>query len=292
MSTQGPCENATSPIDITTPNQSCTTICDYKFKYALSDCVLINQGDYLEIKTSSIGNTISFNNSPYTVKETRLYQPSLHTFNGSHLTGELIIHHIGGGHNLLVCIPVTTSNGKSKSVNFFDAFLPYAPQNQGTTTNVNVTNWSLNSVIPTGGYYFYQATAPFPPCTGVFNFIVFGKSIAAQVSQDALSHLTSVIKKNTLQARKAPDGGLYYNSRGTLDDGGGGSDIYIDCKPVGQECIDDGDEGNGGDFELPKTLTLPPLNELINNPIFSVVMGVALLIVLKKLYNVILGKIS
>lgn len=61
---------------------------------------------------------------------------------------------------------------------------------------------------------------------------------------------------------------------------------------MGQECIDDGDEGDGGDFELPKTLTLPPLNELINNPIFSVVMGVALLIVLKKLYNVILGKIS
>ena len=175
MSTEGPCENATSPINITTSNLVCSNVCNYQYSYALSDCQLSNQGDYIAIKTNATGNNVTFNNAPYALIETRLYQPSLHTFNGVHLTAELIIQHMGSDKNLLVCIPVTTSDGKSKSVDFFNSFLPYAPQNQGSQTNVNVNNWSLNNVVPIGGYYYYRGTAPFPPCTGVFNIIVFDK---------------------------------------------------------------------------------------------------------------------
>ena len=229
MSTAGPCENATSPIDITKADETCSKICNYKFSYALSDCQLMNQGDYLQIQTSTDNNDITFNNSPYSLKETRLYQPSLHTFNGEHLTAELIIHQISGGNNLLVCIPVTITNGKSASVDFFHAFLPYAPQKKGTKTTVNVTNWSLNNVIPQGKYYFYQGTAPFPPCTGTYNIIVFDKAVAAQVSQDDMAHLTAVVAKNQLSTH-APASGVYSNSTGTITQGVDSNDIYIDCQ--------------------------------------------------------------
>ena len=292
MSTTGPCENATSPINITSANQSCIKICDYQFSYALSDCQLINQGDYLEIQTAKSGNMVTFNNLPFRVIETRLYQPSLHTFNGTHLSGELIIQHMGREHNLLICIPITTSNGKSKSADFFNTFIPYAPQNKGGQANVNVNNWSLNNVIPKGGYYFYQATSPFPPCIGLYNIVVFDKSVAAQISNTDMPHLTAAIQRNTLSAKSAPDGGLYYNKAGTSTRGGGGSgessDIYIDCKPVGSQEVEDSDIKV---LEIPKTFNLPSFSAIKDSPYAAIGAGIILLIVFKQLYNKILDKL-
>ena len=262
-----------------------------KYSYALSDCKLINQGDYLEIQTSKSGNMVTFNNLPYNMVGARLYQPSLHTFNGSHLSGELIIQHMGGENNLLICIPITTSNGKSKSVDFFNAFIPYAPQSKGGQTNVNVNNWSFNNVIPIGGYYFYKATLPFPPCIGSYNIVVFGKSDAAQISNTDVPHLTAAIQRNTLSAKSAPDGGLYHNAAGTTSHGGGGSeasDIYIDCKPVGSQEIEDSDVRA---LEIPKTFNLPSLSEIKDSPYAAIGIGFILLIIFKKLYNKILDKL-
>ena len=289
MSTAGSCESATSPINMASANAFCSKICDYKYSYALSDCQLINQGDYLEIQTSKSGNMVTFNNLPYNMVGARLYQPSLHTFSGSHLSGELIIQHMGGESNLLICIPITTSNGKSKSVDFFNAFIPYAPQSKGGQTNVNVNNWSFNNVIPIGGYYFYKATLPFPPCIGSYNIVVFGKSDAAQISNTDLPHLTAAIQRNTLSTKSAPDGGLYYNKAGTTSHGGGeASDIYIDCKPVGSQEMEDSDVRA---LEIPKTFNFPSLREIIDSPYAAVGIGVILLIIFKKLYNKILDKL-
>ena len=289
MSTMGPCESATSPINITSANQSCSKICDYQYSYALSDCKLINQGDYLEIQTAKSGNMVTFNNLPYNVVETRLYQPSLHTFDGVHLSGELIIQHMGRENNLLICIPITTSNGKSKSADFFNAFIPYAPQTKGGKSNVNVNNWSLNNVIPIGGYYFYQATAPFPPCIGSYNIVVFDKSGAAQISNIDIPHLTAAIQRNTLSAKSAPDGGVYYNKGGTISHGGGSSsDIYIDCQPVGSQEVEDSDVRV---LEIPKTFKLPSLSDIKDSPYAAIGIGFILLIIFKKLYNKVLDKL-
>jgi len=288
MSTEGPCENATSPINITTSDLVCSNVCDYKYSYALSDCQLSNQGDYIAIKTNTTGNNVTFNNTPFNLIETRLYQPSLHTFNGVHLTAELIIQHMSGDQNLLICIPVTTSNGKSKSVDFFNSFLPYAPQNEGAQTNVNVNNWSLNNVVPIGGYYYYRATAPFPPCTGIFNIIVFDKSSVAQMSSDDLPHLTSVITRNTLRARDSPAGGLYYNSSGTISQGAGSNDIYIDCQPVGSGEEEDDDIHV---THIPKPFKHPNFKKFASSKYASVAIGVILLIVLKKVYDKVLDKL-
>ena len=170
--TANPCEHATAPINITQSSKSCKSICNYTYQYALSDCVLVNQGDYLQINTSKSGNNVQFNNAVYNLQEVRIYQPSLHTFNGGRAHAEIMIHHVGGGNNLLVCIPIKTANGASKSVDFFNSFIPYIPQRDGQSATVNVSNWSLNNVIPKGPYYFYRGTLPYPPCTGVYNIIV------------------------------------------------------------------------------------------------------------------------
>ena len=277
MSTAGPCKNATSPINITTTAARCKKICDYSFKYALSDCVLTNKGSYLDIKTTLLGNMVLFNNERMNVKEVRLYHPSLHTFNTSHVDAELVIHHIGGGHNLLVCIPINIADGQSKSTDFFHSFLPYIPQNEGDKATANVTNWSLNDIIPKAPYYFYQATAPYPPCTGVYNIIVFDKGTGVHMLRADAKQL-SVIKENKLDIHKVSDSGLYYNKTGT---GTVADDIYIDCRPV----------GSSGEVEPePVTEDKSPksLKDLMENPLFSILGGIIILITLKKMYNRIL----
>ena len=295
MRTAGPCQTATSPIDITSTDQVCSKICDYKFSYPLSDCKLSNEGEYLSIITSNSDNIVTFNNIPYDVVESRLYHPSLHTYNGAHADAELIIQHMGaGGRNLLVCIPVMGAAGNSKSIDFFNAFVPYAPQNEGTQTNVNVTTWSLGNVIPTAGYYFYQATAPFPPCTGIYNIVVFDKSSAAQILTEDLPHLTSVISQNSYIAKNPPSAGFYYNSSGTLAQGVSSSEIYIDCQPVGEE--EEEEEIHTYnipkfDFQKEELEFKKIMKSKWGRPIILIGSGILLLVLLKKIYDKALEKL-
>ena len=298
MSTEGPCTTSTSPINISESAKACSSICNYQYSYALSDCQLANQGDYLSIIASQSGNSITFNNTTYSLVAARLYRPSLHTYNGSHTNAELIIVHGGsGGKNLLVCIPVVTSSGSSKSANFFSAFVPLAPQSAGGKTSVNVNNWSLNDVIPSAGYYFYQATSPFPPCTGIFNFIVFDRSSPAYMAEADLPHLEAVITAQTYVAKAPPASGLFYNSRGTLSEGssGGDSEIYIDCRPVGQEDDDDEDESvytiPKFNFEHDEDKIKKFLQGKWGTALISILMGMIALMMLKKVYNIALNKL-
>ena len=283
MSIAGPCQNATAPVNITSTATACTKICEYTHKYALSDCSLQNKGKYLQIDVTKTGNTVFFNNARYNVKEVRLYQPSLHTYNSKHATGELIIHHVSAGNNLLVCIPLNVvAQGASKSARFFSQFLPFAPQKSGESSAPNVSNWGLDNVIPVGAYYFYQGTAPYPPCTGTYNFIVFDLTSAAFMGLDSAQHMLAVVEKNTLPVHGSPQNGLYYNKSGT---GSLTTDIYIDCQPVG----DDDDED-----EEPYPITpssAPTFEDIMSNPFFAIAVGAVALIVFKKLYTSMLNKL-
>ena len=292
MSTDNPCTNSTAPIDIQPTKATCDQICQYKYQYSLSNCILSNEGDYLQIQTTPNGNSIFLNNNLYNVKETRLYYPSLHTFNGTHAKAELIIHHTSDEKNFLVCIPVGISPASSPSSDFFSAFLKYTPQTEGNKVNVNVSNWSLNSVIPKGAYYFYQATAPYPPCAGVYNLIVFDYSVKATMSAAMAAYLTSGIKKNTYTTHKAASA-LYYNAGGTMAGDTEASDIYIDCQPVKVEGDDGTNDEDSADSSSAITLKTPPsLRDMINSPFFKVGVGLTLFLILKKIYNKFLKMIS
>lgn len=306
MSTQGPCQTATSPINISKSAKDCTSICNYQYSYGLSDCQLTNKGDYLSIITSQSGNSVSFNNTIYSLTGCRLYRPSLHTYNGSHAEAELILVHGGsGGKNLLVCIPVVSGKGSSQSATFFNAFVPLAPQTEGGKASVNVNNWTLNTVIPKAGYYFYQATAPFPPCTGSFNFVVFDKSSPAYIAAADLPHLEAAVKAQTYVVKPTIPTGLFYNRGGTINGGapgisgsssgnsGSDSEIYIDCRPVGQEDDDDEDESV---YTIPKFNFEHDEDKLkqffkgkTGMTLVSVLVGIVALIILKKVYNIVLG---
>ena len=308
MSTQGPCQTATSPINISKTTKDCTSICNYKYSYGLSDCQLANKGDYLSIITTQSGSNVTFNNTIYSLAGCRLYRPSLHTFNGEHADAELILVHGGsGGKNLLVCIPVVSGDGSSQSANFFNAFVPLAPQAEGGKTSVNVNNWTLNSVIPRAGYYFYQATAPFPPCTGSFNFVVFDKTSPAYIAASDLPHLEAVITAQTYVVKPSIPTGLFYNRSGTIAgssdsanketfaSGSNDSEIYIDCRPVGQEDDDDEDDSvytiPKFNFEHDEDKIKQFLQGKTGTTLISLLIGIVALMILKKVYNTVLNKL-
>ena len=307
MSTQGPCQTSTSPINISKSAKDCTSICNYQYSYGLSDCQLTNKGDYLSIITSQSGNSVSFNNTTYSLTGCRLYRPSLHTYNGAHAEAELILVHGGsGGKNLLVCIPVVSGNGSSQSANFFNAFVPLAPQTEGGKASVNVNNWTLNTVIPKAGYYFYQATAPFPPCTGSFNFVVFDKTSPAYIAASDLPHLEAVITAQTYVVKPTIPTGLFYNRGGTINSGVGNSskesfsgnsssdsEIYIDCRPVGQEDDDDEDDSvytiPKFNFEHDEDKIKQFFKGKTGTTLVSILVGIVTLMILKKVYNIALS---
>ena len=249
---------------------------------------MVNQGDYLQINTSKSGNNVQFNNAVYNLQEVRIYQPSLHTFNGGRAHAEIMIHHVGGGNNLLVCIPIKTANGASKSVDFFNSFIPYIPQRDGQSATVNVSNWSLNNVIPKGPYYFYRGTLPYPPCTGVYNIIVFDIAVGAQMSTSDFEKLSSLIQANSITIKSAPEGGLFYNSSGTIIGESEGDDIYIDCQPVSEK----GPITESSTYKKLPSLKSEDFEKLLKNPAFDIAAGVVILIIFKKLWDWVYGKVE
>ena len=97
------CTNTNAPVNMKATNQYCNVECSYDFKYnPNSSCTVTNRGNYLEIATDG-PDKASFNMGPMAVRSVRLYQPSLHTFNGARAAAELIIQHsTNAGQNVLV----------------------------------------------------------------------------------------------------------------------------------------------------------------------------------------------
>ena len=114
------CNTSPINIDMNTSVPSCNILCSYKYDYNDSKCVVsINSLGYLEIKydlkRDGTEAQSSLNRDNYNIADIRIYQPSIHTYDGKKTDVELIIHHgvgsVGSGispysHNsrILFCI--------------------------------------------------------------------------------------------------------------------------------------------------------------------------------------------
>ena len=242
----------TEPVNIRdTIKQICKEECSYKFNYnPNSSAIVTNQNTYLDIKVDG-NNNIRFNDYKVTLNDVRLYQPSLHLFDGQQVPAELIISHSGYGHTILVCVPIIVGNGRGKSNSFFEQLIPNITPNTDKTTpnkqSINVSKWSLNDVIPSSTFYFYVGKYPYPPCNGKVNVIVFGKNNAARISSKDLKLLQALIspvnysQTQTLSAVAKTTPMLMVNAASVGGGGGGamgpnaqGEDYFIfdECQPV------------------------------------------------------------
>lgn len=229
------------PVNLMYTKQTCKEECSFNFDYNKnSSCMATNKGDYLEIKVDGHNNVL-FNNFKVRVKNFRMYQPSLHLFNGLKADAEMIIEHKGAKHTLLVCIPITSSDNYGNSNRFFHQFIPVIPSADDEPKHrISVNNWSLNSVVPDAPFYFYSGPLPYPPCDGTNSIIVFSKDHGITINPDDYDTLQNAITSVTLSDKKRLKAiaknttMVMFNKTGSQPPGAAtkGHVIFEDCQPI------------------------------------------------------------
>ena len=235
------CAQSTSPVNIlNNPQFNCDLKCDFSYNYTTSPVLIIsNKSEYLSIKLDSVQN-ITYNASTYSLNEMRIYQPSLHSYNGKKTDAELIIIHTRDTSvgNLLVCVPIMTGSVNSDSLAIIDKIVSNASlmtNSSNKTTNVNIPTFSVKTLIPLKPYYSYSGTLPYPPCNGEYDYIVFNKDENAilSISAKAFNALSKIITKNAYPIRQ--NGGVFYNKKGPSPSTNTSDDIYMECVPTGSD---------------------------------------------------------
>tara|TARA_B110000046_G_scaffold185932_1_gene230542 strand:- start:1431 stop:2366 length:936 start_codon:yes stop_codon:yes gene_type:complete len=205
--------NCDKPVDIKDMGQTCKGFCSYKYDYNPYSSVKVkSMKDHLVIKVDG-DNKITFNKYSLGLDQTggddtdkwdewgavKIFQPSIHLFNGKQTAGEIIISHSGSNHRVLVCVPIIVKDGGGVSNNFFSQTIPHI-LSVGTdpgVKNINVSKWSLNDIVPVGDFYFYNGALPYFPCTKNvetrINVIAFGIKSAATINAEDFTKLQSLI---------------------------------------------------------------------------------------------------
>jgi carbonic anhydrase len=278
------CLNATSPIDLVNINANdCSLKCEYSFKYPISTLSGRNNGEYLSFSyEQQQSSPVLFNKEKYYVESMRLYRPSLHTFNGSKADAELVIihNHLAATNNLLVCIPIMAVSSNTETFDRIISQMGEKANKDGEMTNIVLNSFSLQNIVPKKPYYYYTGTLPYTPCNGSYEYVVFDKKDALQISSSSLRLLNSLITESKYNIKQSKTG-FYYNKLGPRTNlATGEDDIYIECNPTGED----------GEILVPKSkksLGLDfgdTMSKIIDNTIFKIVMIIiAILIGLKLL---------
>ena len=277
------CPNANAPIDISLQNISgkCDLKCAYSFNYPSSSCNVTNRGTYILMNyDSSSTPPVTYNTNPYTVKEIRIYNPSLHSFGNKKSVGEIIIIHISnkGGNPLLVCVPLEEDNSNTKGSSDLTAIIDTMATNapsDGESTNVSINDFTLNDFVPKKPFFSYTAIQPYQPCIGNVDLIVFGKLLSScKISTDTLQKFKMIIAPNTYTIKKGPF--FFYNSKGPDSSNITDDEIFIDCKPVNSS-TEETTITNQTDTDTDTSFSM---KDIVNNPAFIFIMTFLAIIVI------------
>lgn len=265
-------EYCLSPVNISSTDPSikeCNIYCTYYYDYNDSSCIVSTNtndpsGNYLDIKYDSknSGTTpqVGFNGQNYNVSSIRVYQPSLHTYDGQYVPVELLIFHDGPTDSqgntikLVVSIPYQSGNAStnytsSKSgsqvlqniITEYYKLSPPPPSSSSSSTpqNLNINNFNLSNFIPNAQYYYY--VGPELPKYGVCskttttNYVLFDITKGAQyISSDAITKLQGLISKSVFPIKQNT---LYKSAKFPNSNSANAkaNEIYIDCNPTGTE---------------------------------------------------------
>ena len=221
----------TTSINISKQNitANCDLKCAYNFKYPETSLTANNQGVVI-IFSFDKSNTppVVYNQQKYNVDTMMLIAPSIHNFNGATTSAELVITHtpVLGGNQLAVCVPINQSSDSNTASNLVTELIQSVATNapaQGETTTINITGFTLNTIVPVKPFYSYTEN------NNNTDYIVFDILDAIALNSTTLSSLTKIIKPYQLPT---PGDNLFYNKNGpnltSIGDG-----IYIKCKPTG-----------------------------------------------------------
>lgn len=228
--------SCSAPINISGNSDGpCELKCTYQIGYSKTTLIGRNAEEYL-LFTPGIQQTapVTYNSENYSVKEMRVYSPSLHTFGGKPAQAEIQIEHTSNtsSNTLMVCIPVETKG--STNTNFDELVLhiaTYAPS-LGTAGEISLPTLSFANFVPMKPYYSYTGTSQFSCWKSNYDYIVYPIEDALSMTSDTFKSLKKITMKKDITIKK-PINGFYYNESGTGTKTGAEEDIYIECKPTG-----------------------------------------------------------
>jgi carbonic anhydrase len=257
----------TQNINITSSNisGSCDYKCSYNFKYNESSSTAKNTGVSIDLTYDSAN--VIFNDEKYTVGSVSIFSPSIHYFNGATMSGEIVITHnpVTSGNILKVCLPLTSSSESSNASNMITQIIDKVASNapsEGESTNLNMSNFSLQNIIPRKPYFYYNENNT--------DWIVFGSLESIPLSSSTISTLQQIIKPFPIPT---PGGELFYNSKGPISGLPIGDGIYISCQPTGSS-----EEETAVTYD--KQSTSFDFSNILQSPIFQMIIMIIVGIIL------------
>lgn len=231
MSTQ----NKPKPTPMNISPQNVVGTCNYKcamsFDYPVSSCTATNSGNYVTLSYSNSTAPVMFNKKKFTLAESVIYSPSLHSYNNMRADAEIIIllTPAEGGNILYICIPISTNGTSNNASNILSQIIQSVANgapSQGGSVSQGINDFTLNDFIPMKEFYNYTSD------DAQLEFVAFGLQNAIYISQSNLTSLQKLIKPFTGVA--FPSGpSLFLNPDGPTKGNGVTSDnIYIDCQPT------------------------------------------------------------
>jgi len=228
------CSKASAPVNISMGSimGPCVLKCDYNFNYNVYSPNVTNKQDYLSLNYSGKYNPVTYNDEKYNVQEIRVYQPSLHQYNGKNADGEILIIHNGPGKNLIVSVPFMsggkTDKGSSQLASMITESASRIPSVNESVT-LSMGDFNLSNFIPQAkGYFSYTGTLPYEPCNGSYNYIVYDIDYALNIPNDVLEKLKQITDNTEC---KINNNNVFYNKNGA-NSKNSSDDIFIDCQPV------------------------------------------------------------
>jgi len=210
---------------------NCDLKCSYNYKYQQSNSVATNNGVFLSFSYEK-GTTspVIYNTHKYYVSKINIYSPSLHNFNGNSANAEVVIEHApeSGGDLLYVCIPIIASSNSSDSSNILTEIIQSTANNapnMNETTNINLSNFNLNTIVPKKTFFAYTGTQGL-----IGQVIVFGNNNAIPLNQTILTKLSKIIKPYPISIA---GGNIFLNTKGPNNTQFNNDGIYISCQPTG-----------------------------------------------------------
>lgn len=286
------CDRSTAPINIPTSKSvyPCDLKCAYNFAYGNSSCNIKNEQNYISLSydKNRDAKSITFNTLKLYVQEVRLYCPSLHKYQGQQAAAELLIIHGGDGANLIVSVPLVAGSKISKGGALLNGIIEQGvPRitNLGESASLGIDNYNLDHIVPSRPFFSYTGTLPYPPCTGKYNYIVFDKVNAINISTNSLKQLKKIISPYSAAIR---DTEPFYNKLGPNVEGGGDSEIYIECKPTGDDgevLLYNTDADDIGDYQK-------QFDDFLQSPIFKVITAVGIILIGMGLVNMIVQRFA
>lgn len=299
------CINSKAPINI--PDKSstlCVEKCSLVYNFGESSFSIKNNGDYLSLGYDVSTSNVLYNTLKVEVQDIRIYTPSLHSYNGSRTDAEMIIVMSGFGTNVLVCIPIKSSEVVDDSASFISLMISNSAgsiANSGGSLSKGSVTWSLNDFVPNKKPLFaYTSTLPYTPCSGEYNYLVWNvNDYFIPFSSKILAVLTGVgdkpglITKQNYDIKSGPE--VFYNQYGAVNStfAGDDDDIYIECKPTGDEGEVLFKKSTSGDSETDTTTAkAPTIDDIMNNPATEIILGLLAAFVVYKIGETVWKKLK